>query len=84
MDKVVSTNELAEILGCTPAAISNYRRRHENFPKPVPTERMAVCYALDDVLEWLEWRGPRRIVTTETGEQHRMWLANLRERFANG
>lgn len=84
MGKIVSTNELAELIGITPAAVSNWRKRHQGFPRPVPTDRFAVCYDLGEVIEWLEWRGPRQITVTETMEENRMWLASLRAMVSDG
>lgn len=37
LDDLAATSDLAELLGVGPSTISNYRRRHGDFPKPIVT-----------------------------------------------
>lgn len=35
LDDLVTTSEVADMLGVGVSAISNYKQRHEDFPKPL-------------------------------------------------
>lgn len=77
MGRVMSTKEVAEFVGASePSVVSNWRKRYDNFPKPVPTDRATVCYNIDEVIDWLEARGVRMVV--ETTEQHAQFIGELR------
>ncbi|MEV8415107.1 N-6 DNA methylase [Streptomyces niveus] len=49
--------EISRIAGVTRATVSNWRRRHENFPVPVGGTESSPLYDLRAVQDWLENRG---------------------------
>ena len=51
--KLISAAEVARLAGVTRAAVSNWRRRHSDFPEPVGGGRNAL-FALAEITEWLE------------------------------
>ena len=76
MEKILSTKEVAELLGYEPSVVSNWKKRYKNFPEPVATNRPAVCYDIEQVIDWIEARGARMIVEPE--EAHRQYINELR------
>ena len=54
----VTTTEIAKLAGVSVSAVGNWRRRHADFPDPVPTtESKTARYALPEIEEWLESHG---------------------------
>ncbi|QHY97005.1 putative type I restriction enzymeP M protein [Streptomyces sp. S4.7] len=53
----VTAAEISRIAGVTRATVSNWRRRHENFPVPVGGTESSPLYDLRTVQDWLENRG---------------------------
>ncbi len=51
---VVSLAEIARIAGVGRAAVSNWRRRHENFPVPVGGTDTSPQFSLSEVELWLQ------------------------------
>src|SRR3954451_12398679 len=56
----VTLAEIARIAGVTRAAVSNWRRRHPNFPAPTGGTDISPLFALDDVQGWLRAQGKLR------------------------
>src|SRR5690554_909616 len=53
-DQQVTAADIARLAGVTRAAVSNWRRRHDDFPSPVGGTSSSPLFALDQVREWLE------------------------------
>ncbi|MFE6554232.1 class I SAM-dependent DNA methyltransferase [Streptomyces sp. NPDC057746] len=51
---LVTGSEIARLAGVTRAAVSNWRRRYEDFPAPAGGATNSPLYALTDVQEWLD------------------------------
>lgn len=64
-DPLVSGAEIARIAGVTRAAVSNWRRRYDDFPSPVAGGANSPLYALADVQEWLAAQGKGEQVSSE-------------------
>ncbi|MDT7572005.1 MAG: hypothetical protein QOE05_2179, partial [Actinomycetota bacterium] len=56
-DPTVSTGEIARLGGVGRAAVSNWRRRHDDFPEPVAGTASSPRFALTDVEAWLRRNG---------------------------
>jgi hypothetical protein len=69
-DALVSAAEIARIAGVTRAAVTNWRKRYPDFPKPVGGERNPL-FALSDVRAWLDRQGKGVDVSDEV----RLWQA---------
>lgn len=53
----ISPAEIARLTGLASATVSNWRRRHENFPKPINDKASRPLFDRDEVLKWLTDRG---------------------------
>ncbi|WP_433362304.1 N-6 DNA methylase [Streptosporangium sp. CA-115845] len=53
-DSLVSAVEIAKLAGVTRAAVSNWRRRHADFPSPAGGGAHNVLFALPEVHSWLD------------------------------
>ncbi|MER6999277.1 N-6 DNA methylase [Streptomyces sp. NPDC000410] len=53
----VTAAEIARLAGVGRAAVSNWRRRHPDFPKPVGGTETSPSFALADVEQWLRDQG---------------------------
>jgi hypothetical protein len=53
----VTSADIARIAGVGRAAVSNWRRRHPDFPRPVGGPATSPTFSLDEVQEWLESNG---------------------------
>jgi hypothetical protein len=65
----VAAYDIARLAGVGRAAVSNWRRRYADFPKPVGGSAASPLYALADVEEWLTRHG--RQFTVRPGD--RVW-----------
>ncbi|MEU0516722.1 hypothetical protein [Streptosporangium sp. NPDC006007] len=54
IDSLVSAAEIARLAGVTRAAVSNWRRRHADFPSPVSGGARNALFALPEVHTWLD------------------------------
>jgi hypothetical protein len=54
--RLVSAAEIARLAGVTRAAVSNWRKRHPDYPSPVGSERNAL-FPLPEVRAWLDRHG---------------------------
>lgn len=72
MDQVdVSLADIARIAGVRPSAVSNWRRRHDDFPKPVSGTGKNPRFGLAEVEEWLRQEGK----TADISANERLWQA---------
>ncbi|WP_244179024.1 N-6 DNA methylase [Streptomyces rubellomurinus] len=53
----VTAAEIARLAGVGRAAVSNWRRRHPDFPRPVGGTDASPTFALDEVESWLRAQG---------------------------
>ncbi|MCJ0870991.1 N-6 DNA methylase [Streptomyces sp. AP-93] len=53
----VTAAEIARLAGVGRAAVSNWRRRHADFPRPVGGTDTSPSFALADVTDWLRAQG---------------------------
>ena len=67
----VSAADIARIAGVGPSAVSNWRRRHEDFPSPVNGSDRNPRFELAAVEEWLHRQGK----TAEVSPDERLWHA---------
>src|SRR3954451_2924757 len=51
---LVTGSEIARLAGVTRAAVSNWRRRYDDFPAPAGGAANSPLYALAEVQEWLD------------------------------
>ncbi|MFJ8982733.1 N-6 DNA methylase [Streptomyces sp. NPDC102282] len=66
---VVTAAEIARIAGVTRAAVSNWRRRHPDFPHPAAGTATSPLFTLTEVQQWLERQGKGR----ETSDEVDLW-----------
>ena len=62
MGAVVTATEIARIAGVGPAAVSNWRRRHQDFPAPVGGTAASPQFSLEAVTDWLRSQGKNAAV----------------------
>lgn len=68
---LVPPAEIARMAGVTRAAVSNWRRRHPDFPEAAGGTASAPLFALPEVRRWLERQGKGQPVADEV----RLWHA---------
>lgn len=92
-DELISAAEVARLAGVTRAAVSNWRRRHPDFPEPVGGGRNAL-FALSEVTDWLD----RQRKSSDVSDEVLLWqslrglysdnvltgVADAAEELANG
>lgn len=73
----VTSAEIARIAGVKPTAVSNWRRRHDDFPPPVAGTDRSPRFALSEVENWLT----RHRGVPDIDPEQRLWQAvdSLRE-----
>lgn len=54
VDDLVSVSEIAAMAGVSSSAVSNWSRRHTDFPKPVVTLGGRHAYLRPEVERWLD------------------------------
>ena len=59
-DATVSATDIARLAGVRRAAVSNWRRRHPDFPRPVGGTPNSPAFALSEVRDWLRAQGKLR------------------------
>ncbi|MET9698291.1 N-6 DNA methylase [Streptomyces sp. NPDC006529] len=65
----VTAAEIARLAGVGRAAVSNWRRRHADFPKPVGGSETSPSFALPEVEAWLRAQGK----LAEVPPRERVW-----------
>ncbi len=63
-DTVVTAAEIARLAGVGRAAVSNWRRRFEDFPAPVGGSETSPTFSLADIQVWLREQGKLAELTT--------------------
>jgi SAM-dependent methyltransferase len=53
----VTSSDIARLAGVRPTAVSNWRRRHSDFPQPVGGQESSPTFALPEVEAWLKAKG---------------------------
>lgn len=53
----VTVKEIAQIAGVTSSAVSNWKRRHADFPRAVESDTGGEYFNLEEVLDWLKLAG---------------------------
>jgi predicted DNA-binding transcriptional regulator AlpA/predicted RNA methylase len=66
--RLISAAEVARLAGVTRAAVSNWRRRHPDFPEPVGGGRNAL-FALSQITGWLD----RQRRNTDVSDEVLVW-----------
>ncbi|WP_030543169.1 N-6 DNA methylase [Streptomyces albus] len=66
----VTLAEIARIAGVGRAAVSNWRRRHSSFPRPVGGTDTSPQFSLSQVEEWLRAQGK---LGADEGGRERLW-----------
>ncbi|WP_037704295.1 N-6 DNA methylase [Streptomyces scabiei] len=69
---VVTAAEIARLAGVTRAAVSNWRRRHPDFPRPAAGTATSPLFALTEVQQWLDRQGKGRETSTEVDLWHEL------------
>ncbi|MFF5157552.1 N-6 DNA methylase [Streptomyces sp. NPDC000348] len=77
----VTAAEISRIAGVTRATVSNWRRRHDDFPTPSGGTDSSPLYDLEEVRAWLASRG-QHTAATPSGELRT--TLRLRERAVTG
>ena len=67
----MSLADIARIAGVRPSAVSNWRRRHDDFPKPVSGTDKNPRFGMAEVEEWLRGEGK----TADISANERLWQA---------
>ncbi len=57
MPDEVTSSDIARLAGVRPTAVSNWRRRHSDFPQPVGGPESSPTFALPEVEAWLKAKG---------------------------
>ncbi|WP_328299058.1 N-6 DNA methylase [Streptomyces sp. NBC_00435] len=69
----VTAAEIARLAGVGRAAVSNWRRRHADFPRPVGGTETSPSFALPDVTDWLRAQG--KLAEVPLRERVRQYVA---------
>ncbi|MBR7826624.1 N-6 DNA methylase [Actinospica sp. MGRD01-02] len=77
-EPLLTSAEVARLAGVTRAAVSNWRRRHSDFPQPVRSGSNGPLFPLSEVRAWLKRQNKGNEVTGEV----RLWQA-LRAEFGD-
>lgn len=85
-DDIVTSSDIAALLGVHPSAVSNWKKRFSDFPEPLKSVRYSAgfihLYSKQAVLAWYyEWKG---FGPEEIREERRRLLKLLREMESNG
>ncbi|MCP3818399.1 SAM-dependent methyltransferase [Streptomyces sp. A3M-1-3] len=68
-EPLVTAAEIARLAGVTRAAVSNWRRRHDDFPAPVTGSTSSPLFALPEIRAWLDKQRKGQQVSNEV----RLW-----------
>ncbi|MFB4314412.1 class I SAM-dependent DNA methyltransferase [Actinomadura sp. 21ATH] len=66
-DATVTAADIARLAGVGRAAVSNWRRRHDDFPEPVGGTATSPSFSLHEIREWLNVQG--KLHRESSGEQ---------------
>ncbi|MGN2640571.1 N-6 DNA methylase [Nocardia takedensis] len=65
----VTAADIARLTGFGRAAVSNWRRRHPDFPRPVGGTSASPLFSLAEVRDWLARTGKK----TDTSDREQLW-----------
>ncbi|TDC76194.1 N-6 DNA methylase [Actinomadura sp. 7K507] len=68
-DATVTAADIARLAAVGRAAVSNWRRRHDDFPQPVGGTAVSPTFSLAEVEDWLRGQGK----LTDSPVQERVW-----------
>jgi len=68
-ERHVTAADIARLAGVTRAAVSNWRRRHEDFPAPVAGTPSSPLFSLAEIRAWLDGQGKG----TDASEEVQLW-----------
>ncbi|MEU8797786.1 N-6 DNA methylase [Spirillospora sp. NPDC048819] len=68
-DATVTAADIARLAAVGRAAVSNWRRRHDDFPQPVGGTAVSPTFSLADVEDWLRGQGK----LTDSPVRERVW-----------
>ncbi|MFF0066041.1 N-6 DNA methylase [Streptomyces sp. NPDC005279] len=68
-EPLVTAAEIARLAGVTRAAVSNWRRRHDDFPAPATGSTSSPLFSLPEVRSWLDKQRKGR----EMSDEVRLW-----------
>jgi type I restriction enzyme M protein len=57
-DDLMNLSDVARLAGVNKSAVTNWRDRYQDFPKPVPTSERGIFFKRQAVLDWLEANRP--------------------------
>lgn len=57
-DDLMNLSDVARLAGVNKSAVTNWRNRYQDFPKPVPTSERGIFFKRQAVLDWLETNRP--------------------------
>jgi type I restriction enzyme M protein len=57
-DDLMNLSDVARLAGVNKSAVTNWRGRYQDFPKPVPTSERGIFFKRQAVLDWLEANRP--------------------------
>jgi hypothetical protein len=77
---VITAADIARLAGVTRATVSNWRRRHADFPAPAGGTAASPAYARDEVEDWLAGRG----ALAELPPDKRLWRLLLAQSGRGG
>ncbi len=69
---VVTAAEIARLAGVTRAAVSNWRRRYPDFPRPAAGTATSPLFLLLEVQRWLDQQGKGRATSAEVDLWHEL------------
>lgn len=69
---VVTAAEIARLSGVTRAAVSNWRRRYPDFPRPAAGTATSPLFLLPEVQQWLDQQGKGREASGEVDLWHEL------------
>ncbi len=55
-DALLRSSEIADMLGVNLAAVSNFKKRHADFPEPAYQSGKTTLYWTEDVVAWIDKR----------------------------
>lgn len=57
-DELMSLTDVARLSGVNKSAVTNWKDRHSDFPKPVPTAERGIFFNRSEVMAWLNENRP--------------------------
>ncbi len=67
--RLVNLGEIAGMAGVGSSAVSNWRKRHPDFPVPADEREGGSQFRLDDIVQWLERHNKKFAVPSESAGQ---------------